>query len=342
MNKKHHFVYKLTHESTKEFYIGMHSTCDIDDGYMGSMVTWRVDKSKLKKEIISYHKSREELSLFEAEAILDNYNHPLNRNAVTPLKSLVILGRGSEFGENWKKEHIAAKVREEKRLKAKRYREIKKEKEEWNRGADERKRIEKARGERLEKELKEREELEKNIIDSGSYIDILMCEDIFYDWYLFLEENVKGFNSEHAFRYHCRTMYDKDSANEEIEIRKRVEKLLEVNEMPDRLIDCLYDIQFKYYFFNYKNELRCARLIYREIYQTTQHKDILGMALNILEPNKEHEVFNERSSCDVKFFNKKRNLHESNETSELIKKGGFWSYFVIHKKDELPEGCKFI
>ena len=45
MNKKQlHYVYKLTHKTTGEFYIGMHSTYNMEDKYMGSMATCRVNK----------------------------------------------------------------------------------------------------------------------------------------------------------------------------------------------------------------------------------------------------------------------------------------------------------
>jgi hypothetical protein len=45
--KKYHFIYKTTNLKNKKFYIGMHSTTDLNDGYIGS-------GTKLKKSIEVY------------------------------------------------------------------------------------------------------------------------------------------------------------------------------------------------------------------------------------------------------------------------------------------------
>ena len=47
----YHYVYKLEHIETKEFYVGsrtskLHPSLDV---YLGSMKTWKPDKTKLKK-----------------------------------------------------------------------------------------------------------------------------------------------------------------------------------------------------------------------------------------------------------------------------------------------------
>jgi len=34
--KKYHFIYKTINTLSGRYYIGMHSTDDLDDGYMGS------------------------------------------------------------------------------------------------------------------------------------------------------------------------------------------------------------------------------------------------------------------------------------------------------------------
>jgi hypothetical protein len=67
-------VYRLDMESTGEYYIGVRS-CDCspyDDPYMGSMVTWVVDKKLLKKSIINLYMTREEANIAEIELITES------------------------------------------------------------------------------------------------------------------------------------------------------------------------------------------------------------------------------------------------------------------------------
>lgn len=73
----YHFIYKTTHISGK-YYVGRHSTKNIDDGYFGSgkWVRSIKDKSQLKKEILKFC-TKDEL-LKEEEKIISqhigNYN----------------------------------------------------------------------------------------------------------------------------------------------------------------------------------------------------------------------------------------------------------------------------
>lgn len=64
-----HYTYKIVHKYGK-YYVGRHSTTNIEDGYMGSGKWPRSikDKSFLTKEIISYYTDSETLK--EAERIL--------------------------------------------------------------------------------------------------------------------------------------------------------------------------------------------------------------------------------------------------------------------------------
>jgi len=82
-----HYVYKLTHIETKEFYFGSR-TCKVKpsvDPYKGSMVSWKPNKSKLKKEIIrNDFKCREDCILFERNIIIKHKYNVLNRNAIIP------------------------------------------------------------------------------------------------------------------------------------------------------------------------------------------------------------------------------------------------------------------
>jgi hypothetical protein len=61
-----HFTYKTTHENGK-FYVGRHSTEDINDGYFGSGTWVRSikDKSSLKREILEFFECEEQLKVAE-------------------------------------------------------------------------------------------------------------------------------------------------------------------------------------------------------------------------------------------------------------------------------------
>ena len=72
--KKYHFIYKTTNLITNKFYVGMHSTDDLDDGYFGSgkIVNYSVNKHGIenhKVEILEFFDSRESLKKREAEIV---------------------------------------------------------------------------------------------------------------------------------------------------------------------------------------------------------------------------------------------------------------------------------
>lgn len=64
-----HYIYKLVHTNGR-YYIGRHSTKNLNDGYLGSGKWPRSirNKQELTKEILSYHNSTDEL--MEAEKFL--------------------------------------------------------------------------------------------------------------------------------------------------------------------------------------------------------------------------------------------------------------------------------
>jgi hypothetical protein len=74
--KKHniHYIYKTTCNVTGRWYIGMHSTSNLEDGYMGSGVRLRRSIRKYgvenhTKEILEFFETREELVLREIEIV---------------------------------------------------------------------------------------------------------------------------------------------------------------------------------------------------------------------------------------------------------------------------------
>ena len=72
--KKYHFIYKTTNLVNNKFYVGMHSTDNLEDGYFGSgkIVHYSVNKHGIenhKVEILEFLPSREELKKREAEVV---------------------------------------------------------------------------------------------------------------------------------------------------------------------------------------------------------------------------------------------------------------------------------
>jgi hypothetical protein len=69
-----HYLYKTTCLTTGRYYVGMHSTCNLEDGYMGSGLRLRRSIRKYgidnhKKEILEFFESRELLIEAEKQAI---------------------------------------------------------------------------------------------------------------------------------------------------------------------------------------------------------------------------------------------------------------------------------
>lgn len=71
---KYHFIYKTTNLKNGKFYIGMHSTFDLNDGYLGSgnrlrRAIRKHGKENFKLEILEFFDSREELANREKELV---------------------------------------------------------------------------------------------------------------------------------------------------------------------------------------------------------------------------------------------------------------------------------
>ena len=85
--RKFHYIYKITrNDGSGKYYIGMHSTDDLEDGYFGSgKVLWhsinRHGKEMHSKEILEFLPSRHDLKMRERELVNEEIvNDPLCMN----------------------------------------------------------------------------------------------------------------------------------------------------------------------------------------------------------------------------------------------------------------------
>jgi hypothetical protein len=84
--KLYHYIYKTTCSITGKFYIGMHSTDNLEDGYLGSGKILGYSRRKYgdenhMKEILTYCSSRDELKQKEREIVNEDLlKQPLNIN----------------------------------------------------------------------------------------------------------------------------------------------------------------------------------------------------------------------------------------------------------------------
>ena len=87
--KAYHFIYKTTCLITNRFYIGMHSTNNLEDGYLGSGKRLRYSVKKYgeenhRREILEFCEDRESLAKREEELIT---NEILNEDLCMNLKT---------------------------------------------------------------------------------------------------------------------------------------------------------------------------------------------------------------------------------------------------------------
>ena len=84
--KKYHYIYRTTCKVTGKFYVGMHSTDNLDDGYLGSGKILGYSRQKYGdeahiREIIEFLPSREALKAREKEIVNEELlSDPLNVN----------------------------------------------------------------------------------------------------------------------------------------------------------------------------------------------------------------------------------------------------------------------
>ena len=77
VNRKYHFIYKTTNLLSGRYYLGMHSTDNLDDDYLGSgnqlyHAIKKHGRENFKREILEFCDSREELANRESELITMN------------------------------------------------------------------------------------------------------------------------------------------------------------------------------------------------------------------------------------------------------------------------------
>ena len=77
----YHYIYKITHPNGR-YYIGRHTTSNLNDNYLGSgvWVTGIKDKSILTKKIICFVETIVKLKESEEKFIAENFNDPLCMN----------------------------------------------------------------------------------------------------------------------------------------------------------------------------------------------------------------------------------------------------------------------
>lgn len=91
-----HFLYKTTNILNKKSYIGVHSTEDIEDGYLGSGLALlnaikKHGKENFKREILEFFNSKEDAFLREKEIVNEDWvNTPNTYNAM-------LGGKGGNF-----------------------------------------------------------------------------------------------------------------------------------------------------------------------------------------------------------------------------------------------------
>jgi len=114
--KKYHYIYKTVNTLSGRYYIGMHSTDDLNDGYLGSGIRLRRainkhGKENFKREILEFCESRELLKEREIEIV------NLNEIAKVGCMNLKVGGYGGFISDEHQKfrSECANKALKEKR-----------------------------------------------------------------------------------------------------------------------------------------------------------------------------------------------------------------------------------
>jgi hypothetical protein len=102
MEKLYNYIYKISNVVNQTFYIGIHSTNNLNDNYFGSgkRLKYSIDKYGLiahTKEILRFFSSREDLLKYESEIVTNELVHDQ--------KCLNLKNGGEGGGHLWSTEH---------------------------------------------------------------------------------------------------------------------------------------------------------------------------------------------------------------------------------------------
>lgn len=94
-SKKYHFIYKTTNNITQQYYVGRHSTDNLEDGYLGS-------GKKFKDSLLKYGKENftiQRLDFFKTkEELINREEEMVNESLIKDKKSLNIKKGGNGGG----------------------------------------------------------------------------------------------------------------------------------------------------------------------------------------------------------------------------------------------------
>lgn len=87
VSKRWNVIYKTTFTRTGQYYVGFHSTDDLQNGYLGSgkwirAVIRKHGRKELLREIVEFHDTREQLFQREAELLQRLTDDPMCMNMV--------------------------------------------------------------------------------------------------------------------------------------------------------------------------------------------------------------------------------------------------------------------
>ena len=323
--KQFHYVYKLTHKTTKEFYIGMHSTYNLDDGYKGSMTTWRVDKEDLIKEVVSFHDSRSELKYAEAKLINETYNDSLNRNYHRPLKSIVETNSIEGFIQQ---ENKLRGIREAERNKLN-----KAEEDEYK------KRIERENLEWEQEKIQEEEfnKVVENKKISGGDFEVYLENDKVYSAFKNLQNQLKEINLDFTLEYikqYRLINFFNTNCDTDCEIRTWLEARFKDRGVDISYIDFLYNLSYDYYSFKYKSKIYCCKYIYNEsCLGGIPHLKILEKAICHIEGGNFTPRIHTGKYYSLEEFENTIEIDKDKQSAELISVNTFGlKYFVVYNK----------